>query len=209
MFTTAVKVAIVEALNDAFDALGPRADSTTKDLSPNSVTIEYPLQEVQWPAVYVQFRPSTIKWSGLHPDEYTTVSGVTISGSSAIQVTRTGYYEGSIDLQILAMHSEERDRLLDGLYNLVLMNSNSPASKAFYDSLHDNDLIGITILQDTLTTMGDSVSSGTPFSPEELTYEAAIRIQCVGDYYETKYDYQLPSVTQVTTSGTQIINQTL
>lgn len=209
MFTTAVKVAIVEALNDAFDALGPRADSTTKDLTPNSVTIEYPLEEVQWPALYVQFRPSVVRWSGLFPDEYSVASGVTISGSQAISINRTGYFEGNIDLQILAMHSEERDRLWDGLYNLVLMNPASPASQAFYSSLANNDLIGITILPSIVTNMGDAVAAGTPFSPEELTYEASIRLQCVGDFYETKYDYNLASVTEVVTSGTQVINQTL
>lgn len=201
MFTTAVKIAIVEALNDAFDALGARATSTTKDLTPKSVTIEYPMQEVQWPAIFIQFRPTRVQWSGLYPDEWIVHSGTTISGSQAQTVNRTGYYEGNIDLQILAMHSEERDRLWDSLYNLVLMNPNSPGSQAFYNSLNANDLVGITTLPSTVTSLGDVVSPGTPFSPEELTYEASIRIQCVGDFYEGKYDYDLASLTAVTVSG--------
>jgi len=209
MFVTAVKTAIVEALNDAFDALGTRATNTTTDLTPKSVTIEYPMVEVQWPAVFVQFRPSSVKWSGLWPDEYILASGVTVSGSQAYTVNRTGYFEGSLDLQILAMHSEERDRLWDSLMNLVLMNSPSPGSKAFYTSLQQNNLVGITLLQGTVVTLGDTVAPGTPFSPEELTYEASIRIQCVGDFYETKYDYDVPSFTAVTVSGSVTASGTL
>ena len=209
MFITAVKVALVEALNAAFNALGSRASSTTKDLTPNSVTIEYPLEMVSWPAVFVQFRPSRVQWSGLWPDEYYTISGLTVSGSQGVQIARVGYFEGNIDLQILAMHSEERDRLWDGLMNVVLMDPSSPASQAFYDSLNDNDLLGITLLPSTIINVGDTVSPGTPFSPEELTYEASIRIQCVGEFYELKYNYNVPTVTMVNVSGEQVINTTL
>ena len=204
MFITAVKTAVVEALNAGFDALGARASSTTLDLSPRSVTIEYPLIEVNWPAVFVQFRPSSVRWAGLYPDEYILASGVTMSGSQAYTINRTGYFEGAIDLQILAMHSEERDRLWDGLMNLVVMNPSSPGSNAFYSSLAANDLVGITLLQSTIVSLGDTVAPGTPFSPEELTYEASVRIQCVGDFYETKYDYNVPSITDVVVSGERI-----
>ena len=199
MFITGVKVALVEALNAAFDALGARANNTTKDLSPKSITIEYPMQEVEWPAIFVQFRPTKVQWSGLQPDVWTVVSGV---GT----VSRAGYFEGNIDLQIIALHSEERDRLWDSLYNLVLMNPGSPASRAFYSSLDSNDLIGITLLPSIVANLGDTVAMGTPFSPEELTYEASVRINCVGDFFERKYDYEGVVVTAVTASGEQIVN---
>lgn len=214
MFITAVKIAIVEALVAGYRALNPTGtpnltgqfnlpQDTTLDLTPNSVTIEYPLEEVQWPAIFVQFRPTTTKWSGLYPDTYVYPSGSTISGSQAAISSRQGYFEGNIDLQILAMHSEERDRLLDSLYNLVLMNPGNPGSNAFYNSINANDLIGMTLLQGTVTSLGDTVSPSTPFSPEELTYEASIRIQCVGDFYESKFAFGLPTLTSVTLSGSQ------
>jgi hypothetical protein len=206
MFVTAVKIAIVEALVAGYNALNPATGSnqlgipsdTSLDLTPNSVTIEYPMEEVKWPAVYVQFRPTITQWTGLMPDILTVVSG----GHSL--VNRNNYFEGNIDLQILALRSEERDRLLDGLYNLILMNPNSPASIAFYDSLTANNLLGITILQGTVKPLGDTVGPGTPFSPEELTYEATVRIQCVGDMYEGKYNYLAPNISAVTISGTLV-----
>jgi hypothetical protein len=208
MFTTAVKTTIVEALNAGFGALSSSPSDTSLDLTPNSITIEYPLEVVQWPAVFVQFRPSKVQIQGMDPDVYTVASGgITISGNNypGMTVSRTGYFEGSIDLQIMAMHSEERDRLYDSITNLILMGIGSPASAAFTNSIAANDLVGLTLLRGTFTPLGDSVSAGTPWSPEELTYEASIRIDCIGDFYETKYNYLVPQLTEVIASGTQVV----
>jgi len=204
MFVTAVKTAIVEALNAGFSTLASSPSDNSLDLTPNSITIEYPLEMVEWPAIFVQFRPSKIQWSGLFPDTYTATSGgITISGHNypAFTADRSGYFEGSIDLQIMAMHSEERDRLYDSVTNLILMDKMSPASTAFVQSIYNNNLVGMTLLLDTFTPLGDSVSPGTPFSPEELTYEASIRINCIGDFYVTKYDTVTPAITNITVSG--------
>jgi hypothetical protein len=205
MFITAVKTSMVEALDAGFNTLATSPIDTSLDLVPNSITIEYPLELVEWPAMLVQFRPSKVQWSGLFPDTYQTyASGITISGVNypAHNSTRTCYFEGSIDIQIMAMHSEERDRLWDSVTNLILMGAGSPASAAFYNSIYNNDLVGMTLLPDTYTPLGDSISPGTPWSPEELTYEASVRINCIGDFYGAKYDYQIPDITNIAASGT-------
>jgi hypothetical protein len=206
MFVTAVKTTIIEALNAGFSQLSSHPVDNSLDLVPNSITIEYPLELVAWPTILVQFRASKVQWTGLNPDIYSvSSSGISISGTtySGTVVNRTGYFEGSIDLQIMAMHSEERDRLMDSVTNLILMGAGSPASSAFYASIYNNDLVGLTLLPSTYTNLGDSISSGTPWSPEELTYEASFRINCIGDFYETKYNYELPQITTIVTSGTQ------
>jgi len=206
MFVTAVKTTIVEALNAGFSQLASSPSDTSLELTPNSITIEYPLELVQWPAIFVQFRPNKIQWSGINPDTYVvsssgyTINGITYSGTNP---TRNGYFEGTIDLQIMAMHSEERDRLMDSVTNLILMDTISPASTAFIQSVYNNTLVGMTMLLDNVTFLGDSVSVGTPWSPEELTYEASVRIPCIGDFYTTKYNVTLPQITQVTSTGTQ------
>ena len=210
MFVTAVKTAVVEALNAGFSQLATSPSDTSLELTPNSITIEYPLELVQWPAIFVQFRPNKIQWSGINPDAYSvstsgyTVSGTTYSGSNT---TRNGYFEGNIDLQIMAMHSEERDRLFDSVTNLILMDKISPASTAFVSSIYNNTLVGLTMMLDNVTFLGDSVSAGTPFSPEELTYEASVRIPCIGDFYTTKYNVVYPQLTNIPDTGTISVNK--
>ena len=212
MFTTAVKTALVEATVAGFNAINTNYNpnltgqfnypsDTSIDLTPNSVTIEYPLEEVQWPAIYIQFRPTKSQWTGLNPDIYTTISGTT-----NVIAEREIYFEGVIDFQILAMHSEERDRLWDSLYNLILMDYISPASTSFYNSINANDLLGITLLQSTVTNLGDTVNPGTPYSPEEMTYETTLRVQCVGQAYETKFNDIVPGISAITASGILVIN---
>ena len=209
MFTTAVKTTVVEALESGFSALASSPINNSLDLTPKSITIEYPMELVQWPCILVQFRPSKIQWSGLNPDIFSiSSSGTVISGTtySGYNVTRNGYFEGNIDLQIMAMHSEERDRLYDSVTNLILMGQGSAASTAFNASITNNNLVGMTMLLDTFTPVGDTITAGTPWSPEELTYEASIRIACIGDFYETKYNYTVPEITKVTTTGTSVPN---
>jgi len=212
MFITAVKTAVIEALDAGFAQLASSPVNTSLDLVPNSITIEYPLQLVQWPAILVQFRPSKVQWSGLQPDIYTSCSGgINISGTNypADNSSRPGYFEGSIDLQIMAMHSEERYRLWDSVTNLILVGGGSPASAAFYNSIYNNDLIAMTLLPDTYTPLGDSITSGTPWSQDDITYEASVRINCIGDFYTSKYDYQVPQITNITTSGTRYVPSTI
>ena len=210
MFVTAVKTAIVEALEAGFNTLNSGTPSNTSlDLTPNSITIEYPLEPIQWPAIFVQFRPSKVQWSGINPNIYSVSSGgITISGTtySGTNTIREGYFEGNIDLQIMAMHSEERDRLYDSVTNLILMDLISPASVAFTQSIANSNLVGMTLRLDTLTPLGDSVSAGTPWSPEELTYEASIRVACIGDFYEPQYQVIYPQITKITATGTEVPN---
>lgn len=206
MFKTAVKTALVEALDAGFRTLASSPTDTSLDLTPNSITIEYPLEMVEWPSILVQFRPDKIQWSGLNPDSYIAVSsGITISGNNypAYNSTRTGYFEGNIDLQIMAMHSEERDRLYDSVVNLILMGDGSAASSAFYASIQANDLIGLALSPASVVPVGDSIGAGTPWSPEELTYEASVQVKCIGDFYESKYDYLVPQITAITVTGTK------
>lgn len=173
---------------------------TTNELTPTKFNIEYPLVEASWPSVYVHFTPITTQWTGLDPDFYYVVSGTNIVCDRQI------YFEGYIDFQILALASEERDRLADSIDNLILFDVASPASTAFYNSIYEDDLVGITILSSKTRPIGDTIVPGTPFSAEMLSYEATIRVQCVGQAYEPKYDYNAPILSSIVVSGISTYN---
>jgi hypothetical protein len=200
MFITAAKVTLVEAIDAAFSALGQSSKNSTIDLVPRSVTIEYPIEEIEWPAIYVQFRPRLTQYTGLYPDEF---SPVTDQNNNVIawDEIRQCYFEGSFDLQILAMTSEERDKIWETVTNLILMGGISPGSIAFFDSIANNDLIAMTISDGQVLQVGDTVSPGTPWSPEELTYEASIRVNCIGEFYQNKYNLQLLPLSDVTVTA--------
>ena len=195
MFITATKIAVIEAIRAGFNAIGPASNNTTVDLVPRSVTIEYPVEEIEWPAIYLQFRPTVTQYTGLNPNQQIKNQDGTYTSY------RHGYFEGAFDLQILAMSSEERDRIWDTLTNLIMMNDMAPGSSAFYQSIVDDQLIGLTILPGQIIQIGDTVNAGTPWSAEELTYEATIRFRCIGEFYEDKYNQNLLPLDQITVIG--------
>jgi len=195
MFITATKIAVVEAIRSGFNAIGPASNNNTIDLVPRSVTIEYPVEEIEWPAIYVQFRPTTTQYTGLAPDIETQNQDGTWNSY------RHGYFEGAFDLQILAMSSEERDRIWDTLTNLIMMGNMAPGASSFYQSILDDQLIGLTILPGQVAQVGDTVNAGTPWSSEELTYEATVRVRCVGEFYEDKYNQTLLPLDHITVVG--------
>jgi len=173
---------------------------TTNELTPTKFNIEYPLVEASWPSIYVHFTPITTQWTGLDPDFFYVVSGTDIICDRQI------YFEGYIDFQILAMASEERDRLADSIDNLILYDVQSAASTAFYNSIYEDPLVGLTILSSKTRPVGDSIGLGTPFSAEALSFEATIRAQCVGQAYEPKYDYNPPILQSIAVSGMTTYN---
>lgn len=202
MFITAAKIAVVEGITSAFNAIGSASSNTTKDLVPRSITIEYPVEEIEWPAIYVQFRPTITQYTGLDPGSYDPV----YNGNKIVSYNniRHGYFEGSYDLQILAMSSEERDKIWETLINLFLMDTIAPSATALYESISANDLIAIALQKGSVIQVGDTVSPGTPWSPEELTYEATIRIRCIGEFFENKYSQTLLPISAVKVTGTLI-----
>jgi hypothetical protein len=203
MFRTAVKTCLIEALTEYINVINPGSafpqgyfpSDTTNELTPTKFNIEYPLVEASWPSIYVHFTPITVQWTGLDPDFYYVVSG------TEILCDRQIYFEGYVDFQVLALASEERDKLADSIDNLVLFDVQSPASTAFYNSIYENELVGIQILGSKTRPIGDTIVPGTPFSAEILSYEYTSRVQCVGQAYEPKYDYNPPILSSIVVSG--------
>lgn len=208
MYRTAVKTVLITALTEYVNTMNPGSafpqgyipNNVTNELTPTKFNIEYPLVEASWPSIYVHFTPTVTQWTGLDPDFFYVVSGTNIVCDRQI------YFEGYIDFQILALASEERDRLADSIDNLILFDVQSPASTAFYNSIYQDELVGLTILSSKTRPIGDTIVPGTPFSSELLSYEATIRTQCVGQAYEPKYDYNPPVLESVTISGISALN---
>ncbi len=198
-----MKTTLITALSEYINTDNPGSafpqgnipNNSTIELTPTKFNIEYPLVESSWPSIYVHFTPITTQWTGLDPDFYYVVSGTNII------CDRQVYFEGYIDFQILALASEERDKLADSIDNLMLFDVLSAGSSAFYNSIYSDPLVGLTILSSKTRPLGDTIVPGTPFSAEALSYEATIRVQCVGQAYEPKYDYNPIILQSVVVSG--------
>jgi len=186
MFLTAVKTAMVEALEMAFDA---DITQVGEKPIPRRITIEYAEAEQDWPFILVQVRPTTIKWTGIVPDEY--IKAEPVDEVNPWRSIRQGYFEASVMLQIMALTSGERDQIWDSVVKLLMMGRKRESSKDFFKSIEEQDLIGITVQEGTVLPIGDTVSQGTPWNPETIAYEASVQFEIVGRFYADEYDETL------------------
>lgn len=215
MFLTALKVAVVESLRAVWfenQNVGQEAQDLNDDLdqnaklpTPRRVTLEYPEEAEEWPAVLVQVRPNLVEWTGISPDEVIDAAqedgGLDIDFSKttddpppenpSYRLIRQGRFEATCMLQVLALSTQERDRIWDNLVKLLMMGDKKAATRTFFTTFEEHDLIGVTILRGSIRPVGDSMGPGTPWDEELLTYEAAIEFDMVGTFYADEYTEEL------------------
>lgn len=175
---------MVEALKATFDA------EYAFDIKPKDVGIEYGLREEQWPFILVEFNPREIGWPSLMPDEYKAQDGV-----YPWRQERKGKFSGSWSFMILALSSEERDRLLDAMIQLILMGKLNDTTKDFFDTIENHDLIHQT-LDETSVDIATSVGEGVPWDTDRLslTYEATVTVSVIGQFEADNYVKQREAV---------------
>lgn len=197
MFITATKVAIVEALRSVWfedqETNTYRSDLKEFDKPyPRRISIEYSEEAEDWPFVLVQVRPSLIQWTGITPDEIINAGP---EDSPTWKRIRQGRFEASCMLQIMALTSGERDRIWDNLILLIMMGRTRSLTRSFHSTLETNDLVGITINEASVRPIGDTISVGTPWDPEMLTYEATIEFDMTGVFYADEFNEDLVELT--------------
>ena len=212
MFLVAVKTALVESLRSVWYQGGsdgqeahtynPQLTLNDKPL-PRRITVEYPEEAHDWPFILVQVRPSIVEWTGIMPDEvvdaanygtatdYSTTVDPSPPEAPQYKLIRQGRFEASCMLQIMALSSEERDRIWDNLVKLVMMGRKRSATNNFYTTLENHDLVGLTIMEGSIDAVGDTISMGTPWDPELLSYEASIQFNMVGTFFADEYTEDL------------------
>lgn len=154
---------------------------------PNRITVEYADEEQDWPFILVQISPSVVQWTGITPDEVFETG----DPNFPLVKVREGYFEATVMLSIYALSSESRDRMYDNMLKVVMMGRKNAATKDFFTSLENQDLIGMTVMEAEVSPVGDSISVGTPWNSEQIAYEASVQFQVIGRFYAPEYDEQL------------------
>ena len=192
------KVAVVTSTVEAFRAVFDDEYTAQRDINFRSVSYEYPQEKMQWPALFVQFRPSgSITWTGINPDSYAEIEEEHESGYTKWEKVRLGAFEGSIECSIFALSAQERDRLYDNLVTLVLMGREHATTHRFFETIEQNDLVRLNIQESVIENVGDSVGMGTPWDREALSYEASFRIPCIGQFYARTFSQELIPISEI------------
>lgn len=178
-----VKSATVLAMRDALQGTSMFVDSQAV-----YVDLEYPMKEVQYPGIWVQFSVTKLNRAGIAHE--ITVQDPDTHQWSFIQEWN---FTGRITLTICALKSIDRDRLADSLIASLafartpqllatMPQADTKQYRSLITALDENPYIGMTLQLDTIIPGGQQVSAGTPWKDDILTYEDSYSFDLVGQF---------------------------
>lgn len=166
-----VKRGVVTALRTALTG-------TSLSLPDNAqvhVDLEYPVQEQNYPGVWVQFSLKRLQISGLG-HQWVEPNG---------DIVQQWAYDGEVTLTLVALTSIERDRIADVLISYFAFSRVNGAAvplSPLYQVLAANPYVSMTVNSDQLIPGGQSVTVGVPWSPDLLAYEDNYKFGLHGEF---------------------------
>jgi len=178
-----VKRSVITALNAALDEAYADPSDVVRRVVGN-IEMEYPLERVKYPGIWVQFSFTEVRRAAIaemHYREETLPSGEPFNRRAM-----TGFFKGTVSLSLVALSSVERDKIADALVNLFLFADVDELSNRFFDSMEADEFIRITANKDQLRPRGQSTSVGAPWDPGEVVYEDGYSFDIQGQFYSRR-----------------------
>jgi len=171
MFLLKTNTLVVKALRQTFNGAYP-----VHDLRDMHVSLEFPVEKLNYPCLWVDFEPSTeLLNAGIGHVEYAPWT----NGST--NMVERWRFQGVISITAVAFSSAVRDKMVDELMRVCAFARSDPAATPFRAAIENNDLIGLSISWDKLGIGQKSASSGTPWGSDEWLYEATVRLNAIGE----------------------------
>jgi hypothetical protein len=174
-YKTYIKKTTVRALQAAFQS--DYYDEQFKNLR---VTLEYPLDRANWPAILVSYREAWVRNAGLAHQEYL------YDTNGELRAFQHSMFKGALSFEVLALSPLDRDILSDSIVELIRFGTLETVTNDFFTEVYDDSTIfgsQLTMNSDELTPLNDSVSP-TPWDAEDSKiYETGYSIDVFGSYY--------------------------
>jgi hypothetical protein len=164
-FIVDIKTAIVRALKAAFDDV----DYPDEEIRGINISIEYPMKEMDYPHLWVNFSIDKLQDAGL--GHFFLEEGI---------IKREFMFWGTIRFNIVTLSSKERDIYASQLVQMLAFRNLNPIAAQFDEYLDSYPNLHMTIDRDTLLVQGQSVTLGTPWDEKEIAYEDGYAIKVMG-----------------------------
>jgi hypothetical protein len=185
-FLRTIKASAVEAIKASFLAAYPEPDPAggQQELY---VSIEYPVDEANYPAVWVDYEGAELRTVGIAYTE-TDASG---------NVFTRWTFAGHITFTVVAMSSNERDMLYDQLISMTAFASQPDAPSSFRQNVEANDLVACVWSFDTVEERPPAAAPGTPWGSMDVIYERGFALQVKGEFVSDPVTLQLVSLSMI------------
>lgn len=185
----AVKRAVVIALRDAVQGMDLRLDG--KKLY---IDLEYPMEEAQYPGIWVQFSPTQLTRAGIGHE-------IPVKEGDNWVLIQEWMFTGRITLSLAAIKSLDRDRLADLVISnlafarppdliLTKPDEDTKQYRSLITALGTNPYVSITLNTDTIIPGGQDVNPGAPWAGGDnvLVYTDSYAVDALG-YFNVKFTH--------------------
>ena len=178
----AVKRAVVMGLREALTRT-----SITVDGSPVYVDLEYPMKKEQYPGIWVQFSITKLNRAGISHEVWVRDENL---NWTPIQ---EWYFTGRVTLTIVALKSLERDRIADGVVNMLAFSrgpelvitqqsADTKQYRSLLTALAENPYVAVSLNTDVITPGGQNVTMDVPWQQDVLAYEDSYSFDLQGNF---------------------------
>lgn len=166
-----IKTTAVQAIQQSFKVRYPEPDSAGGQQNPN-VSIEYPVKETEYPAIWVDYEGAEVRTVGI---AYTEMDALN-------NVYARWRFAGHIVFTVVALSSNERDLIYDQLIALTAFAAQSDFTSAFRQVVEAAPLIASVWSWDSVEDRASAASPGTPWGTIDIIYERGFAIQVIGEF---------------------------
>jgi hypothetical protein len=176
-----IKTTAVQAVQQSFTSRYPEPDSGGGTSEQPFVSIEYPVEEAQYPAVWVDFETSELRTVGI---AYTQ----TDSRNNAYARWR---FTGHAVFTIVAMTSNECDMIYDQMVSMTAFAAQSDFPSVFRQTVEAAPLVASIWSFDSVEPRANAAAPGTPWGTMEVIYERGFALQVIGEFVTDPYSQAL------------------
>jgi hypothetical protein len=181
-----IKTTAVQAIQQAFQVRYPEPDPDggTRELF---VSVEYPVEEAQYPAIWVDYEGSELRTVGV---------GYTEQDASGNAYARWRF-AGHVAFTIVALSSNERDLVYDQLVALTAFAAQSEFPSEFRQVVEQAPLVAAVWSFDSVEDRPSAAAPGTPWGTFDIIYERGIAIQVIGEFVTDPVTLELVDLSEI------------
>jgi hypothetical protein len=182
-----IKTTAVNAIEQSFQSRYPPPDADGGTSKQPFVSIEYPVEQVQYPAIWVDYEGAELRTVGI---AYTQMD----AQGNAYARWR---FAGHVVFTIVAMSSNERDMIYDQLISVTAFAAQSQFPSKFRQITENAPLVASIWSFDTVEDRTGAAAPGTPWGTMEVIYERGFAIQVLGEFVTDPYTMALVNLSEI------------
>ena len=181
-----IKTTAVQAVEKSFQARYPEPDPEggAQDVF---VSVEYPVEEAHYPAIWVDYEGSELRTVGIAYTEQ----------DSEGNVYARWRFAGHVVFTIVALSSNERDMLFDQMVALTAFAAQSEFPSVFRTVVEAAPLVASVWSFDTVEERAPANAPGTPWGTMDVIYERGLALQVIGEFVTDPNTAELVNLSEI------------